>query len=223
MAGAPKGRSIGSHRRTAADDLSLYLQNGDAKLADPRDLELLEPAPHTAAPTSRTRSLSNKRAFHNGRWWEDRIRQDLARIADDPHLSGKIVVIKTDPPSRVVYVKGRPTVIYEKNGPPDWMGVAYGIPVAFETKHVEAGDRFSVTMPSAKGGGNFQQWEHLERIARAAPRSLVGYYIYWGEADQRRFHPLSVFTFTKSGTPKTSRTDGLIVSDLLDLLARLCP
>jgi len=186
------------------------LQNGDATLANPADKDLLD--------KQATRSIGNKKASHNGRAWEDCIRRDLATIALDPYLAGKIVIIKTDPPSRTVYIKGKATIIYEKEGPPDWMGVAYGIPVALETKHVGHGPTFGVTMPSAKANGNLHQFVHLQKIAKAAPQALVGYYINWEQAGERRFHPLAVF----SDKYKTRRLDGYIVSDLIDLCTRFC-
>ena len=77
--------------------------------------------------------------------WEKAVEQEN-QIA---LAQGHALVTKLDAPSRMVRGKGGALqIIYGKKGGADWIGVAFGVPVAFETKSVaeavKAIDRKSV-------------------------------------------------------------------------------
>lgn len=150
-------------------------------------------------------------AQSTGKWWEERVK------AENDHLRqmGLAEVIKTDAPTQTIRRGGNLTVIYTGDGPPDFCGLAVGgVPVFFETKFVASGISFAVTKPSLKSKGNWHQYEFLHRVVKIADNALVGYYLYWQDAGEKRFHFLP--SFNDNG--RTKRVDGLRVDSWWEAL-----
>lgn len=170
------------------------------------DVRIIDDSGYTvpnAAPvpaSSPRRRQGGKQAQAGGRDWEDVIR------AENATLPQFVTIIKTDPPSRIIRRGNQLVVVYEKFGPPDWAGAAYNLPIFFESKST-GGNTWSVSKPTGKDKGNWHQWEFLNRVRVGNPAAFVGYYIFWSDHNQKRFHFLK--DFTPDG--KTQRLLGLPV------------
>ena len=147
------------------------------------------------------RHFAGKLANARGAKWEDQVKAEN----DQALALGVAVVVKLDPPTRVVRGPGgKPKVIFKQKGGADWIGTSYGLPVAFETKAVDAVDSYTVMK---KNENQLTFLRDYKNVCDTAGKScIVGYYVYWRRSDERRFHPIDSL---RGRTIK--RGDGIVV------------
>jgi hypothetical protein len=178
-----------------------------------KDLEILQSNLGIVAPKRKRsiRSIAGRVAGKNGAWWERQVDAEC----DDLRAEHMALVLKTSPPTRVVRGRaGVQKVIFEAPGPPDYVGfIATGKPVAFEAKYVAGGSTFGVKRPTIKSRGNSHQFDIMCEMVTIYQDSFVGYYLYWGQYEEKRFHPLTAFV-----NLRTTRLKGVIVSRWYDAI-----
>jgi hypothetical protein len=132
-----------------------------------------------------------------GKRFEELIGEQLR----DLDLDGIAKLHKTGPVTRVIgrQPNGRLDIVYEDDGPCDYIGAATGYGVAFEAKSTSRVDVWSVP------DKDMHQYEFMERYAQHAPGAFVGYLIRWTQWEEVRWHSLY-------GT-KYVRNEGLLLPD----------
>lgn len=152
------------------------------------------------------RVLAGRVAAKRGASWEDEVR-DENKIALAMHQA---LVTKLDPPSRVVRGKGGSLrIIYQEKGGADWIGVALGYPVAFETKAVDAVNSYTVMKKNENQLAFLRNYKNI--CDSVGSYAIVGYYVFWRNSGEKRFHPIETL---KGRTIK--RLDGRLVDSWIE-------
>lgn len=184
--------------KSELDDL--LARNTQLKVVQPTGVRHRTPVGKQA-----TRSAAGKVGRDRGLSWEAEVEAENAQL----RKQGRAVVAKLEPKITPIKKGGKLTVIYSGKGGCDWIGVADGQPVAFETKAVSNADEYSVLKKDA------HQLDFVRDFAESCGKCVhldyVGYYIYWRTNNEKRFHPIKTIS-----DRKIVRHDGILVERWID-------
>jgi hypothetical protein len=156
-------------------------------------------SPHYVADAEQNtrRVLGGRAAQAAGASFEAIIGEQLGELV----RAGRAKIFKTSPPTQVIGVNedGSLNIVYLEGGPPDYVGVADGRPVALEAKSTRLVDTWSVPLD------RYHQYDFMVDYLYCAPTALVGYLIRWTMRHEIRFHGLAGFTYR--------REDGILLRD----------
>ena len=184
--------------KSELDDL--LARNSQLKVVQPTGVRHRTPVGKQA-----TRSAAGKVGRDRGLSWESEVEAENAQL----RKQGRAVVAKLEPKITPIKKNGKLTVIYSGKGGCDWIGVADGLPVAFETKAVSNVDEYSVLKKDV------HQLDFVRDFSGACGKCVqtgyVGYYIYWRISNEKRFHHISTIS-----ERKICRLDGTLVERWID-------